>query len=205
MGWPKSSFRFSFKIVQKTWMNFFANPIFWILAPYQIHDLHIPSPFNMLPFQCKTVSFTIQKLFSLMWFHLSIFAFVSLAFGVRSMSYHYMSLRLSVKCYSLSHFWLSVTPRTVARLLCPWESTGKNTGVGCHSLLQGNCRTQESKSCLRHCRQILYHLSHQGLPMFSSNNFVVLGLTFKSLIHFELTFVYSVRQWSSFILFHVTI
>ena len=24
-----------------------------------------------------------------------------------------------------------------ARLLCPWNSPGKNTGVGCHSLLQG--------------------------------------------------------------------
>ena len=24
-----------------------------------------------------------------------------------------------------------------ARLLCPWDSPGKNTGVGCHSLLQG--------------------------------------------------------------------
>ena len=25
-----------------------------------------------------------------------------------------------------------------ARLLCPWESPDKNTGVGCHALLQGN-------------------------------------------------------------------
>ena len=24
-----------------------------------------------------------------------------------------------------------------ARLLCPWDSSGKNTGVGCHALLQG--------------------------------------------------------------------
>ena len=23
------------------------------------------------------------------------------------------------------------------RLLCPWDSPGKNTGVGCHALLQG--------------------------------------------------------------------
>ena len=26
-----------------------------------------------------------------------------------------------------------------ARLLCPWNSPGKNTGVNCHSLLQRNC------------------------------------------------------------------
>ena len=25
-----------------------------------------------------------------------------------------------------------------ARLLCPWNSPGKNTGMGCHSLLQGD-------------------------------------------------------------------
>ena len=25
-----------------------------------------------------------------------------------------------------------------ARLLCPWDSPGKNNGVGCHSLLQEN-------------------------------------------------------------------
>ena len=42
----------------------------------------------------------------------------------------------------LSHFsgvQLFVTVWTVAtRLLCPWDSPGKNTGVGCQSLLQGN-------------------------------------------------------------------
>ena len=30
------------------------------------------------------------------------------------------------------------------RLLCPWNSPGKKTGVGCHSLLQGISLTQES-------------------------------------------------------------
>ena len=29
------------------------------------------------------------------------------------------------------------------RLLCPWDSPGKNTGVGCHALLQGIFLTQE--------------------------------------------------------------
>ena len=31
-----------------------------------------------------------------------------------------------------------------ARLICPWDSPGKNTGVGCHALLQGIFPTQES-------------------------------------------------------------
>ena len=37
--------------------------------------------------------------------------------------------------------------------------------MGCHFLLQGIFLTQGSNSCLfhlLHCRQILYHLSHQG-------------------------------------------
>ena len=34
------------------------------------------------------------------------------------------------------------------RLLCPWDSPGKNTGVGCHALLQEICPTQRSNLCL---------------------------------------------------------
>ena len=48
-----------------------------------------------------------------------------------------------------------------ARLLCPWESPGKNTRVGCHALLQGNLLTQGSNPGLLHCRRIFSHLSHQ--------------------------------------------
>jgi len=56
----------------------------------------------------------------------------------------------------------SLTLCDPARLLCPWDSSGKNTGVGCHFLLQGIFPTQGSNPGLLHCRQILYHLSHQG-------------------------------------------
>ena len=44
----------------------------------------------------------------------------------------------------------------------PWNSPGKNTGVGCHSLLQAIFLTKGLNSGLLHCRKILYHLSHQG-------------------------------------------
>ena len=50
------------------------------------------------------------------------------------------------------------------RFLCPWNSPGKSTGVGCHFLLQGIFLTQGFNSGLLHCRQTLYHLSHQGSP-----------------------------------------
>ena len=41
------------------------------------------------------------------------------------------------------------------------------------------------------------------LPMFSSRIFIVSGLTFRSLIHFEFIFVYGVRKCSNFILLQV--
>ena len=37
--------------------------------------------------------------------------------------------------------------------------------MGCHSLLQGIFLTQRSNLGLSNCRQILYHLSHQGSPL----------------------------------------
>ena len=59
----------------------------------------------------------------------------------------------------------------LTRLLCPWNSPVKNTGVGSHSLLQRLFLTQGSNPVLLHCRQILYHLSHQGSPFtINSNN-----------------------------------
>ena len=51
-----------------------------------------------------------------------------------------------------------------ARPLCPWDSPGKNTGVGCHSLLQGIFPTQRLNPGLLHCRQSLCGLSHPGSP-----------------------------------------
>ena len=41
--------------------------------------------------------------------------------------------------------------------------------------------------------------------MFSSKSFIVSGLTFRSLIHFEIIFVDGVRKDSNFILLHVAV
>ena len=46
-------------------------------------------------------------------------------------------------------------------------------------------------------------MSESVLPMFFSRSFIVSGLTFRSLIHFEFIFVYDVRKCSSFILLQV--
>ena len=60
----------------------------------------------------------------------------------------------------LSHVGLLVTHGLYpARLLCPWNFLGKNTGVGCHFLLYGIFPTQGSNPLCVSCmgRQILYH------------------------------------------------
>ena len=47
-----------------------------------------------------------------------------------------------------------------ARLLCPWDSSDKNTGVDCHALLQRIFLTQGLNLCVLQLllyRQILYH------------------------------------------------
>ena len=46
------------------------------------------------------------------------------------------------------------------RVLCRWDFLGKNTGVGCHALLQGIFPTQGSNPCLRH----LLHWQVDSLP-----------------------------------------
>ena len=54
-----------------------------------------------------------------------------------------------------------------ARLLCPWDSPGKNIRVGCHSLLQGIFPTQGSNPhlyCLLHWHSSLLPLVPPGKP-----------------------------------------
>ena len=52
-------------------------------------------------------------------------------------------------------------------LLYPWNSSGKNTGVGCHSFLQEILPTQWFNPGLLHCRQFPYYQSHYGSDLIS--------------------------------------
>ena len=57
------------------------------------------------------------------------------------------------------------TPWTVApSLLRSWNFPGKNTGVGCHFLLQRVFVVQGSNPCLLHWQVGSLPLSHQGSP-----------------------------------------
>ena len=70
----------------------------------------------------------------------------------------------------------SATSWTVApRFLCPWDSPGKNTGVGCHGLLWGIFLSHGSNLgllCLLHGRRILYCcVTGDALDLFWVNPF----------------------------------
>ena len=54
-------------------------------------------------------------------------------------------------------------------------------------------------------RIMLWFMSKTILPMFFSKSFIVSGLIFRSLIHFEFIFVYGVRTCSNLILLHVAV
>ena len=55
-----------------------------------------------------------------------------------------------VKCQVTSAMADSLRPHGLqpARLLCPWDSPGKNIRVGCHALLQGTFLTEGLNLCL---------------------------------------------------------
>ena len=59
------------------------------------------------------------------------------------------------------------------RLLCPWDSSGENIGVGCHFLLQGIVPTQGLNPGLLPCRQILYYLSYRKAHMYTYGWFML--------------------------------
>ena len=78
------------------------------------------------------------------------------------------------KTYSVFELWLltlySESHSVVSNSLppcgrySPWNSPGRNTGVGSLSRLEGILPIQGSNPGLLHCRQIFYQVSHKGSP-----------------------------------------
>ena len=68
----------------------------------------------------------------------------------------------------LSHVWFFATSATVAlQVPLSMEFLGKNSGLAYHFLLQGIFPSQGLNLSLLHCKQILYHLSHQRISQVS--------------------------------------
>ena len=77
----------------------------------------------------------------------------------------YMYMEVPVMSDSLGPYGPSL-----ARLLCPWDSPGKNTRVGCHALLQRIFPTQGSNQhflCLLHWQAGSLPLAPPGKPLIS--------------------------------------
>ena len=92
-----------------------------------------------------------------------------------------------------------------ARLLCPWNSPGKNTWVGCHFFLQGIFPTQGLNPGLLHCRQIIYWLSYKRsqisiCPIFETFLFFLLfpSLEFLYIYSFGTLFIILIFSMSVF-------
>ena len=75
--------------------------------------------------------------------------------------YHGIISKCSEGAQSLSRVQLFTTPGLQpTSLLCPWNSLGRNTGVGCHFLLQGNLPNSGLNLkllCLLHWQADFYH------------------------------------------------
>ena len=69
-----------------------------------------------------------------------------------------------LSCFS--RVQLFATQWIVAYLFCPWNSPGKNTGMGCHALLQGIFPTQG----LNQCSLCLLHGQVGSLPLAPPGN-----------------------------------
>ena len=84
--------------------------------------------------------------------------------GIQAWIYYKHCVTSPLLCESVSYSAVSnsLQPPGLwpARVLCPWNSPSKNTGVGSHSLLKGIFPTQELNPGLLHYRQMLYCLCH---------------------------------------------
>ena len=90
---------------------------------------------------------------------LGIYLFISL--------YFYVTIHLYM-CESVRQLFATSWTVACQAPLCPWNSSGKNPGVGSHSFLQVIFPTQGLNSGFLHCRQILYCLSHYGSLIYIS-------------------------------------
>ena len=143
-------------------------------TPNHNSPLHISSTLGSVCYEFIYVT-QIQKIKFFCWYVLSFQINEKLLEGKGSIKYFYYQIVayfcVCVCVRRLSWFscvWL-LYPHGLqsARLLCPWEFLGKNTGVSCQAFLQGNFPTQGSNLRLPHCEQILYHWATGEIPFVS--------------------------------------
>ena len=93
----------------------------------------------------------------------------ALNFPILEFLFHGTSISIFLKAFAVLCLVAQSCPTLCDRMDCSLQgfsvhgdSLGKNTGVGCHVLLQGIFPTQGLNPGLPHCRWILYRLSYWG-------------------------------------------
>ena len=91
------------------------------------------------------------------------------------------------------------------RLLCPQDSLGKNTGVGCRFFLHPLVYFyfHYSRRWVLEDLALIYVIECSAYVFLYE--FIVSGLKFRSLIHFEFIFECGVRKCSNFIILRVAV
>ena len=116
-------------------------------------------PTKLVPLQRPTVTCASYQPAPCWGSHEPLLGFSHLLEWCTELNAYFCLLVCSVMSDSLQPHRLEPT-----RLLCPWNSPGKNTGVGCHFLLQRIFLTQGSNPSLLHWQGDSLLLSHQGSP-----------------------------------------
>ena len=97
------------------------------------------------------------------------------------MTYQLTQIIIQITIYDKTQFSATCLMSHTVRLLCPWDSPGKNTGAGCQALLQGIFLTQRLTPgvlCLPHWQKDALPLAPPGKAHLYVNSYN--KLTFKS-------------------------
>ena len=81
------------------------------------------------------------------------------------------------------------------RLLCPWDSPGKNTGVGCHFLLQ--CMKMKSESEVAQLCLTLSDPMDCSLPGFSVHGIL------QARVLEQVAIAFSIVKWQCMFILHI--
>ena len=150
----------------------FSRTEYWSGWPFPSPgDLPNPGIEPSLPY-CKWILYQLIWLNLLTWIHLEINVLVQVADKWLYNSLGWLTEN-NKNCYILFFFPFFLVAQSCPTLCDPMDcsppgssvhgdSPGKNTGVGCHSLLQGIFTSQEMNLGLQHCRQILYYRNCWG-------------------------------------------
>ena len=151
------------------WINCFTFP------PAMYMWSSFSAPLSAFKSECSGIPFGFISLMSNYVEHSVMCFLVICVIHLSEMSLYF---HLTTESRSVYHsIMLTLCDLGAVALLAPWDFPGKNTGEGCHSLLQGIwIPNQGPNLCLPRCRKILYHPSHHRSPFNNCPLSIIYGL-----------------------------